>query len=169
MKHWITSDQHWGHENIIRLGERPFSSLDEMNEALLSNWNEVVQPEDIVYHLGDIFWNRYMAKKYMPLLNGKIILLPGNHDKRWVRYYREMLDGIRTSILLAPLILTIDAPIHATFCHYPMVDWEGKFRDAWHFHGHVHQNIKSEGKRINVCVEETGYTPILLEEFVDRT
>jgi len=53
MKIWFTADTHLGHENVIRYNPRPFSSTAEMDEALIENWNQVVQPDDAVYHLGD--------------------------------------------------------------------------------------------------------------------
>ena len=61
---FFTSDTHFNHANIIRFCNRPFKDVSHMNEAIISNWNRVVGPEDIVFHLGDfclgsdsvIFW-----------------------------------------------------------------------------------------------------------------
>ena len=50
---FFTADTHWGHRNIIRYCQRPFADVDEMNEALITNWNSTVGKDDIVFHLGD--------------------------------------------------------------------------------------------------------------------
>lgn len=77
---FFTSDTHFGHTNILQFCNRPFHSVQEMNEALINNWNNVVRPEDTVYHLGDFafggsqLWNDVLSK-----LNGHIYLILGNH------------------------------------------------------------------------------------------
>lgn len=53
-KLYFTSDHHFGHKNIIKFSERPFQDVHEMDEVLIQKWNEKVQPEDEVYHLGDV-------------------------------------------------------------------------------------------------------------------
>ena len=51
---FFTSDLHLGHENCIRLCNRPFSSIEEMDETLMENWNHKVTGTDTVYILGDL-------------------------------------------------------------------------------------------------------------------
>ena len=79
------SDLHFGHENAIKFDNRPFSSVEEMNEILVQRWNKVVHPEDTVYVLGDFFWKRKDMLTYLPRLSGKIILICGNHDAKWLK------------------------------------------------------------------------------------
>ena len=57
---FFTSDLHLGHENCIRLCNRPFSSIEEMDETLIENWNRKVTGKDTVYILGDLI---YRSKK----------------------------------------------------------------------------------------------------------
>lgn len=85
MTTWFTSDTHFGHARIIELSNRRFGSVDEMNEALVDNWNSVVKPEDTVYHLGDFNLGKFDESiEYAGLLNGHKILVTGNHDRLFV-------------------------------------------------------------------------------------
>ena len=83
---YFTSDTHFGHEAIIRLTKRPFSSVEEMDAVLVDGWNTTVSPEDTVYHLGDFAHrNSRSAAHYRNLLNGTIHLILGNHDENLTR------------------------------------------------------------------------------------
>ena len=83
---WFTSDTHFYHENILRYCNRPFRGIAEMNETLVRNWNEVVPPDGVVFHLGDFAfgspsqWNDILSR-----LNGQIYLILGNHDMKQIR------------------------------------------------------------------------------------
>lgn len=80
-KTFITSDTHFGHKRIIPLQARPFRDVEEMDAALIANWNTTVQPEDTVYHLGDFsFGGKEALAHYSHQLNGHIVLVCGNHD-----------------------------------------------------------------------------------------
>jgi calcineurin-like phosphoesterase family protein len=79
-KVWFTSDTHFWHARIIQFCQRPFASVDEMNEKLIANWNAVVVPDDTVYHLGDFSMAARPVELYVPRLNGQIHLVMGNHD-----------------------------------------------------------------------------------------
>ena len=82
-KVYFTSDTHFGHENIIKWCRRPYSSVEEMNEKLIENWNSVVGPDDIVFHLGDFaFGGSGLWKEVLSRLNGKKYLIIGNHDEK---------------------------------------------------------------------------------------
>lgn len=79
-KIFFTSDTHFWHANVIRYCDRPYSSVEEMNEALVDNWNSVVRAEDTIYHLGDFSLSRRAAETILPRLSGRKILVAGNHD-----------------------------------------------------------------------------------------
>ena len=83
---FFTSDLHFGHRNIIRLCNRPFSSIEEMDNLLIQNWNHKVNRNDTVYILGDLmFRNEKPPEEYLRQLKGKKHLLVGNHDRQWIK------------------------------------------------------------------------------------
>ena len=81
---YFTSDQHFGHFNIIRLCGRPFETVEEMDEALLSKWNAKVKADDTVYILGDLFFRAAKVEPILKALNGRKHLIVGNHDHTWM-------------------------------------------------------------------------------------
>lgn len=83
---FFTSDLHLGHENCIRLCNRPFSSIEEMDETLIENWNHKVTGKDTVYILGDLIYrSQKPPEEYLRRLRGKKHLILGNHDRGWIR------------------------------------------------------------------------------------
>jgi len=100
---WFTSDLHLGHDNIINLTSRPFSDVEEMDNALISNWNNCVSRTDEVYIVGDLSLKPVdVVESYLRRMNGKKSLVRGNHDRvgaypykaitglEWIRDYHEM-------------------------------------------------------------------------------
>ena len=134
--------------------QRPFGSLDEQINTIVNNWNKIVKPEDIVYHLGDVFkfkFNPDIVKK----LNGKKHLIIGNHDKE-VQNYAELFTGISDS-------LTIKVKKDGTMLylnHYPSKGLADKFNIC----GHVHSAWKVQLNTINVGVDAWNFRPVSLEQ-----
>ena len=80
-KLFFTADVHLGHEKIIQHDGRPFSTVQEMDEALIDNWNSVVGEDDRIWCLGDlVFRSQAPFMYYLSRLNGKIHFIRGNHD-----------------------------------------------------------------------------------------
>lgn len=79
---WFTSDLHLGHKNVIKFCDRPFADVKEMSEKIIENWNNIVNDDDIVFILGDVFWfnDSQTIKKILNRLKGIIYIIPGNHD-----------------------------------------------------------------------------------------
>jgi calcineurin-like phosphoesterase family protein len=166
-KYYITSDQHFSHSNIIKLCNRPFKDVEEMNQTMIQRWNEVVAENDIVYHLGDLFWNEKSAIDILPLLKGEIHLILGNHDKNWKRVRKRLerspLNPASNLVVEEQNIVFLNEPIKAVLCHYPLVSF-GEMSDGYkHYYGHVHNNINYDSFfRTNACVEMHNYYPIPL-------
>lgn len=100
---WYTSDTHFYHENIIKYCGRPFKDVNQMNEIIIRNWNERIQPNDLVYHLGDfgLFSKGREPQDILNRLNGNIHLIKGNHDSKITeiafeeRYERDNPTGFK--------------------------------------------------------------------------
>lgn len=88
-KIFLTSDTHFGHDREFLWGPRDFTNSQEHDEAIIKNWNEIVGPDDIVYHLGDLMLgDNAHGIECVKRLNGHIKLIRGNHDTdaRWKLY-----------------------------------------------------------------------------------
>jgi calcineurin-like phosphoesterase family protein len=167
MRQFVISDTHFGHKNIIKYERRPFSSVEDMDETIIQNWNEVVQEDDIVYHLGDFaLTSKKATKEYFRQLNGNIRLIPGSHDS-WVGR-KGFLDIPNLEVM--PLYVTVKVKRGAVvLCHYPMESWTASHYGTLHFHGHIHTKpFKEIPNRRNVSIELMDYKPILMNVLVDK-
>ena len=80
-KVFIISDTHFSHKNILKYESRPFDDVDHMDSEMIRRWNSVVSPNDLVFHLGDVIIAGAKRAEYiLPQLNGRKILIEGNHD-----------------------------------------------------------------------------------------
>jgi calcineurin-like phosphoesterase family protein len=164
---YVTSDTHYGHRNIIRYCNRPFCSVEEMDEQLIENWNKVVTAEDTVIHVGDFAFAKPERKKeILSRLKGKKILVRGNHDDS----PKEMVDAGFDFVVESLTI--IEGRTKYLFSHYP-IDPENarltileEIGAAFHIHGHVHNKtpLYYGPKSINVSIENTAYSPIALNQ-----
>lgn len=165
---WLVSDTHFGHANICKFTNydgtpvRPWDDVNEMDEALVKNWNSVVKPKDKVYHLGDVVINR-KSLDILYRLNGDKILIKGNHDIFKLNDYAAHFRDIRAFHVMNKIIIS-HVPVHP--------DCLERFKG--NIHGHLHGNIvkdkygKPDTRYVNVSVELTNYTPILFEEVSKR-
>ena len=131
------SDLHYGHENIIAFDGRPFLSVEQMNETLVKNWNEAVDPGDIVYVLGDMFWCK--ASEALPVLkslNGQKFLVKGNHDR--------CNDGkfLKEFVKVNEYMEVEDNGNKIVLCHYPIPCFKNHFYGWFHLYGHVHTSFE---------------------------
>lgn len=167
---WFISDTHFFHENILTFTDkktgaliRPFSSLEEMNETMVQNWNKVIKPYDKVYHLGDVTFGLHKYRSefntLMHRLNGKKRLTVGNHDKLkdpdlfshfekveyWIGFKKHNFTATHFPIRLDSLR-------------------DGKFC----VHGHSHQNKMADPHYINVSVEVRDFAPTSLDTILEE-
>ena len=109
---WFTSDTHFSHANIIKYCHRPFASVEEMDEQLVSRWNAAVGPNDTVYHLGDfaVGDGKRFAKR-VSRLNGRIKILPGSHDHGWLGDFKmETLSLSGHPVEILPPLVSLEFP-----------------------------------------------------------
>ena len=161
MKRYIIADTHFGHKNIINYENRPFNSVQEMDETLIRLWNEVVNKEDIVYVLGDFTLSRrkVVISNLANKLNGRKILIMGNHDTRKPKDYIECGFEVATRkpIMVEPGVILM---------HEPFVDPSLIVDNYIYFFGHVHMNHTLMDEYYNcmcVSVERINYRPIDLD------
>ena len=161
---WFYADPHLNHEKIIRFCQRPFTDVDNMNEVLITRYNNRVKPSDTVYILGDFSWKEHA--KFAHRLNGKKTLIMGNHDKM----REEDRSAFSRVIGKCPSeygILEInDNKQKIVMCHFPMESWNASFHGSWHLHGHCHGRLPEDvGKlRLDVGVDVWDYAPVSLDE-----
>ena len=171
---WLTSDLHMCHDRDFVWKVRGFNNVEEMNEALVENWNKVVKPGDIVYNLGDIaLMDTQKATEYLNRLNGKQIWILGNHDHRGrVRDICNACNNITVSRDTYDTTLQCGNNI-AHLNHYPMLtannDEHKPFnRHVICFHGHTHQKnnwmIPGLPFMYHVGLDSHNNTPINLDE-----
>ena len=182
MTRFFTSDHHFGHANIINLANRPFNTVNHMNEVMIEKWNAVVKPTDTVYHLGDFALGSIADT--LPLaarLNGFKVLIVGNHDrifkgeskkriKRFDPEYRKVFQTIWKN----GGALTISG-INVLLSHFPYdSDSHGqdrykeyRFKDKGIpvIHGHVHQkhqvSFSERGTlQVHIGVDAWNFEPV---------
>ena len=179
------SDLHFGHANILKFDNRPFRNTEEMETALIENWNSTVSAGDTTYILGDFCWVKEPDwKRIVPLLNGNKVLIRGNHDlKEMTSSLKKMFQDIKDYKEIT------DGGRHVIMCHYPMLLYKSSYNpDCYMLCGHVHTtrendflnkwraelknsrslNSHSCGNIINVgcMLPYMGYTPRTLDEII---
>jgi len=166
MKTFFTSDTHFGHANIIKYCARPFSSVDEMNGAMIRNWNSVVSPEDRVFHLGDVaFMKPEPLFDILSVLNGRKILIWGNHDRHLRKNETIKSFFEETHDIYEETFDVYGDDIKVVMCHFPMASWHSP---AIHIHGHTHGTYFVPDKSIHdVGVDVNNFTPIEFEALLE--
>lgn len=144
-----------------------------MNEQLIVNWNSVVAPDDIVYHLGDFaFGDVDGVNQVMQRLNFKHMhFIKGNHDKPFLNWFRELGGGGRASnVTIYPHFLETSINKQKfILCHYAMRVWNQSHRGALHLYGHSHGTLPDDpnSKSFDVGVDCHNYHPISLEQVLE--
>lgn len=167
---WVTSDLHFNHINILKYEpeSRPFASVEEMNEVLIARWNSVVKPADTVYVLGDLAMGKLEdSRECIKRLNGKIILIRGNHDtKSRLAMYQELGIEVHDIYYL---------PYKGRWfimCHFPIASEEfikmviQDNSEVVNLYGHVHHNAEKgyANGTYHVGVDTNDLTPVSLQQ-----
>lgn len=159
---WFTSDTHFNHANIIKYSNRPFKSVEEMNQTIIDNWVSVVKPEDTVYFLGDFAMGQNrLHESIFKQLTGDIVLIKGNHDSKSVASYLKMgFKGVSGELWVQIEETTI------YLRHRPESNVD-RWQAHYHFCGHVHEAWARKGNIINVGVDVRGFKPRSADELTE--
>ena len=156
MSVFFTADHHFGHKNIIEYANRPFASVQEMNETLIARWNDVVGEDDEVYHLGDV--GLASSGKLRHILNQ----LRGNHEKsaeachtrfEWIKDYHE---------LILPDAETERGEQLIVLFHYALRTWNASHWGSYHLYGHSHGSLPddSAARSFDIGVDCHDFRPL---------
>lgn len=170
--HFYIADTHFGHNNIIDLCNRPFSTSEEMDAFMIACWQNKVRPQDDVFILGDFAYrNKASFISYLEQLPGHKHLIYGNHDKVLLR----IPSALEYFASVQPMLELLDPElgVNVMLCHYPMAEWPGFFNGAYHIYGHLH-NVKNTTyylmrqveRALNASAEIVMYEPVTLSELI---
>jgi len=150
--YFFTSDEHYGHANILNHCDRPYSSVEEMDAALIELHNSLVGKEDTVIHAGDFCFSkeREIAEGYLKRLNGEHIILKGSHDY-WPKDAHEIWEK------------KIEEE-YVVVCHYAMRVWPRSHFNSWQLYGHSHGKLDPVGKQWDVGVDNNDFLPVSFEQ-----
>lgn len=178
-------DLHFGHKNVIKFDNRPYNSVEEMDEDLIRRWNNKVSPGDLVYVLGDMIWKTRNddAVSILKELNGQIILIKGNHDKFLHNAKaKKLLAGIKDYDSIT-VTLKDGTKKNCFISHFFTPLYPGHFYGGIHLHAHSHTTPEhDEELRIakelnergfpneiyNVGCMFWGYEPVTLDEILEK-
>jgi len=156
---WFTSDWHLGHEAILKLDNRPFENLFEMQKTIADNINDSVLEDDILYVIGDVAYRTFnmqasLVERFLDSMNVKRkILIIGNHDKMlWENYIDCGFESIHTSLELDDHVLIHDSSV------------AGCFKDKKFICGHSHNLFKKCNNVVNVGCSCWNYKPVKFDE-----
>ena len=153
--YFFTADEHYGHSNIIQYCQRPFATVQEMDEELIRRHNELVGIDDVVVHAGDFtLCNKQKAGEYRRQLNGNHFFLRGSHD-HWIsekehEIWERMIEG---------RIVVV--------CHYAMRVWSRSHYNSWQLYGHSHGHLLPVGKQWDIGVDNHDFYPYSFHQLID--
>lgn len=174
---WFTSDLHFGHKNIMKFCNRPWETVEEMDKALINNWNSVVGKNDIVFDLGD-FASNNKWKYILNQLNGHHYLILGNHDVS--RYPGDKTMELFERVEHQMIVKIDDRYVYLN--HYPYLcyggSWRGPENAVYALHGHL-LKTENSGKdfermsntfpyQYDVGVDFNNYKPISWEKVCEK-
>lgn len=162
---WFTADFHLGHKNIIRYCNRPFKTVEEMNDTLVERLNDRVKATDTLYFLGDFsIGPRARAAEFRRRIHCKrIFAVPGNHDRETRTLSQEFSwqnDLVEVSVNSQRIVL----------CHYAMRVWNHSSHGAWHLYGHSHGRLLEVDASLSmdVGVDTHDFAPWQFDEIRER-
>ena len=172
MKIYATGNQQFGRIGAIKKYKRPFKTLEEMNSHMIKSWNSVVNKNDSVYVLGNLFWDPLTADDILRKLNGNIFLMKGDYD----RATEDVEDLHKTKLKIIESEIHTDDKNGLCFSHWPLEEWRNKSKGYHSITAYPGSKYKSDHKklRINVNCDLWSFRPVevssvkgLFEELVN--
>lgn len=157
---WLTANQNFGRHSAIEQWNRPFTNINEMNQALILAWNQVVEPNHTVWVLGNFAWDPESAEEALKKLNGNIHVIQGKFDQPIVGFLKKNKiynQGIHH--------VTQDKTTY-TLSYWPQCEWLGD----WSFHGWEDYSSYPTNptlKRVNVSCDLWGFKPVSMLKVTD--
>ena len=172
MSIFITSDEHYGHERIITLAVRPFTTVEEMNETIIARHNKKVPNNkgQLTIHVGDMFWQTMTfpeADAILRRLHGRHAFIFGNHDELVEKYpspFAAVFDWVVGSNKASGSEIIKWNKHKITLNHYAQRVWDGSHKGHWHVYGHSHGALAGLGKSFDIGVDSHDFSPWSLEE-----
>lgn len=169
VRKFYISDTHFNHTNILGMQPRPFKSIEQHDEEIISRWNAAVGEDDVVYHLGDFALGLNNPERIQAIftrLNGRKFLVFGNHDVRRDGDLHPTIAGLGWAARPEALTLVKDEGQHVVLAHYAQRVWQGRIKGSWHFYGHAHGRLPAEGRSRDVGVDlpDVDFTPRTFRE-----
>lgn len=164
-----TSDLHFGHSGIVEYCNRP-TTPEKHNQWIVDTLNSQINPQDTVYHHGDLAFRCKNHDELIALLltlNGTWRLIPGNHDDP--KFLKKLCEHDKFELLPPIFELKINKQT-IVMCHYPIENWNKQRYGSIHTHGHLHDNecrINIEN-RYNVCLDYDNFKVVDLNELVNK-
>jgi calcineurin-like phosphoesterase family protein len=164
---FVVADTHFGHFNVIEYSNRPFKSVEEMDEELIVRWNAKVPKKALVFFLGDMFVgsSRVQIREILDRLHGRICFVRGNHDEairgkiasrfEWVKDYYESRTPNHVKCVMG---------------HYAFRVWRNSHHGSWNLHGHSHGSLKDLGNlQLDVGVDtHPNFEPFSYDEICEK-
>jgi calcineurin-like phosphoesterase family protein len=167
MKTYVTADLHFFHQNIMKFcpKTRPYQDVEDMNQSMIRDWNNMVEPGDVVYILGDVaFAPSNKAVEILKHLNGDKILIEGNHDRKLLKdpVFRRCFKEVHAYY---------EMTYNKTFVvmgHYPFLEWNRMHHGSVNLYGHVHGATTGMEKyrSRDVGMDATGKVVSLLDDVI---
>lgn len=171
-KKFYIADTHFGHQRMLEVQPRAFSSIDEHDETMISRWNKVVSAEDIVYHLGDFasgLGDHDRIRSLFGRLNGRKYLIIGNHDTDKKGNLHPTLASLDWEARAEHGLRTKDGGHDLWLAHYACRTWPSSHYGAFHFYGHSHGRLPGVGRSRDVGVDmpDVNFTPKTFSELTN--
>ena len=168
MTYFFTADEHYYHNKILQYCNRPFTSIQEMNETLINNHNGIVEKDDITIHAGDftLLKNKEMIyKNIINRLNGKHIFLVGSHDY-WLSKHNTSSYSYIGQQIWEKLIFHEGQKYYIVVCHYAMRTWARSHYNSYQLYGHSHGKLDPVGKQHDIGVDNNKFMPVPMDDIV---